>query len=90
MYAVSFIRLDSRPRHEFVEAVLDVPRGAFVPERLRRLAFINCAMLVGLGESTLQPYSAALMADLIAPQPSHLVLEIGLGWATRQPRWRGF
>ena len=63
-----------------VLAVMDkVPRHAFVPPDEVRSAYANRPLPIGHGQTISQPYSVALMTDLINPQSSSVVLEIGTG-----------
>lgn len=70
-------------REAFAPAVLaamrEVPREEFVPADLQRAAFDNGPLPIGHGQTISQPYIVALMTDLLAPQPEHLVLEVGTG-----------
>ena len=56
-----------------------VERHRLVPPEQRPLAYRNHPLPIGLGQTISQPYIVALSADLIAPQPQHVVLEIGTG-----------
>ena len=67
--------LDSRIR----EAMAKVPRHRFVPDTKKGLAYVNHALPIGHQQTISQPYVVALMTDLLAPQPDHIVLEVGTG-----------
>jgi protein-L-isoaspartate(D-aspartate) O-methyltransferase len=56
-----------------------VERHRLVPPEQRALAYRNHPLPIGLGQTISQPYIVALSADLIAPQPGHVVLEVGTG-----------
>ena len=56
-----------------------VPRHEFVPEAERRNAYQNRPLPIGYGQTISQPYIVALMTELLALGPNHLVLEIGTG-----------
>ena len=56
-----------------------VERHRLVPLDQRALAYRNHPLPIGHGQTISQPYIVALSADLIAPQPGHVVLEIGTG-----------
>lgn len=62
-----------------LHALLEVPRDAFVPEGLRASSYINTALPIGHAQTISQPYVVALMTELLALQPTDLVLEIGTG-----------
>ena len=67
--------LDSR----VMDAMARVPRDAFVPQEIRSQAFRNGALPIGHGQTISQPYIVALMTDLLATGPDHVVLEVGTG-----------
>jgi protein-L-isoaspartate(D-aspartate) O-methyltransferase len=56
-----------------------VERHRLVPPEQRSLAYRNHPLPIGQGQTISQPYIVALSADLIAPQPLHVVLEVGTG-----------
>ena len=60
-------------------AMRKVPRHLFVPEGARGQAYEDHPLAIGHGQTISQPYIVALMTDLINPQPSAVVLEIGTG-----------
>jgi len=56
-----------------------VERHRLVPAEQRSLAYRNHPLPIGQGQTISQPYIVALSTDLIAPQPHHVVLEVGTG-----------
>jgi protein-L-isoaspartate(D-aspartate) O-methyltransferase len=56
-----------------------VERHRLVPEEQRRAAYANRPLPIGDGQTISQPYIVALSADLLAPRPEHVVLEVGTG-----------
>jgi protein-L-isoaspartate(D-aspartate) O-methyltransferase len=56
-----------------------VPRHRFVPESLQADAYADGPLPIGAGQTISQPYIVALMTELLAPQPTDRVLEIGTG-----------
>jgi protein-L-isoaspartate(D-aspartate) O-methyltransferase len=56
-----------------------VERHRLVPPEQAALSYRNHPLPIGHGQTISQPYIVALSADLIAPQPGHVVLEIGTG-----------
>jgi protein-L-isoaspartate(D-aspartate) O-methyltransferase len=56
-----------------------VERHRLVPPAQRALAYRNHPLPIGQGQTISQPYIVALSTDLIAPQPQHIVLEVGTG-----------
>jgi protein-L-isoaspartate(D-aspartate) O-methyltransferase len=62
-----------------VEAMGQVPRHLFVPEADRERAYIDAPVPIGQGQTISQPYIVALMTELVRPQSSDRVLEVGTG-----------
>lgn len=60
-------------------AMARVPRHEFVPPGEESYAYVNNALPIGHGQTISQPYIVALMTDLLDPQPTHKVLEVGTG-----------
>ncbi len=60
-------------------AMEKVPRHRFVPASEASAAYENRPLPIGHGQTISQPYIVALMTDLVNPQPSSVVLEIGTG-----------
>jgi len=56
-----------------------VERHRLVPPEQRALAYRNHPLPIGQGQTISQPYIVALSTDLIAPEPQHVVLEVGTG-----------
>jgi protein-L-isoaspartate(D-aspartate) O-methyltransferase len=62
-----------------LRAFLNVPRHKFVDQALRRLAYQDDALPIGLGQTISQPYTVAFQTSRLDPQPGDCVLEIGTG-----------
>jgi protein-L-isoaspartate(D-aspartate) O-methyltransferase len=60
-------------------ALREVPRHCFVPAQLTALAYHDTPLPIGFDKTISQPFVAALMIDLLAPQPDESVLEVGTG-----------
>ena len=60
-------------------ALTEVPRHLFVPSQLTALAYHDTSLPIGFNKTISQPFVAALMIDLLAPQLEKLVLEVGTG-----------
>jgi protein-L-isoaspartate(D-aspartate) O-methyltransferase len=60
-------------------AIAKVPREKFVPSSERALAYLNCPLPIGHGQTISQPFIVAIMTDLLDLQPTDSVLEIGTG-----------
>ena len=61
------------------EALLKVPRHAFVPAQLAIVAYQDTPLPLGFGKTVSQPFIGALMIDLLDIQHGERVLEIGTG-----------
>jgi protein-L-isoaspartate(D-aspartate) O-methyltransferase len=61
------------------KALGTVERHRLVPEAERDLAYRNHPLPIGAGQTISQPYIVALSADLLQPQPDHVVLDVGTG-----------
>ena len=62
-----------------IAAMSAVPRHEFVPAELREAAYRDSPLPIGLEQTISQPYIVALMTELLLPEPSMKVLEIGTG-----------
>ncbi len=60
-------------------AMLKVPRHLFVPAQLAHVAYEDTPLPIGFNKTISQPFIAALMTDLLAPEPHETVLEVGTG-----------
>jgi len=60
-------------------AIGKVERHRLVPQEQLRAAYANRPLPIGNGQTISQPYIVALSADLLAPKPEHVVLEVGTG-----------
>nr|WP_296807707.1 protein-L-isoaspartate(D-aspartate) O-methyltransferase [Thiocapsa sp.] len=72
---LGFARLDPR----VAEAMLRVPRHAFVPSAQRALAYANHPLPIGGGQTISQPYIVAIMSQLLDVGPGDRVFELGTG-----------
>ncbi|MEM7247884.1 MAG: protein-L-isoaspartate(D-aspartate) O-methyltransferase [Acidobacteriota bacterium] len=62
-----------------IEAMLTIPRHAFVDEALSTRAYGPDALPIGQKQTISKPHTVALMSSLLAPTPDDDVLEIGTG-----------
>ncbi len=60
-------------------AMARVPRHIFVPRELAPYAYENTPLPIGFGKTISQPFSVAIMTDLLDPQPDSVVLDVGTG-----------
>ena len=72
--------LDQGSLDERVLAAIDkVPRHEFIPDDQRPYAYENRPLPIGYGQTISQPYIVAIMTDLLKPEKTDRVLEIGTG-----------
>ncbi len=69
----------SQPSAQVLNAMLRVPRHAFVPPDQQVSAYVNRPLAIGHGQTISQPYIVALMTDLLDLRGGETVLEIGTG-----------
>lgn len=62
-----------------IQAMMAVPREAFVTEVYRQLAYDDSALPTDHGQSISQPAVVAMMTEALQVEPDNLVLEIGTG-----------
>jgi protein-L-isoaspartate(D-aspartate) O-methyltransferase len=56
-----------------------VPREAFIPKAVRRFAYEDRPLPIGWGQTISQPYMVGLMTQLLNPEKTGHILEIGTG-----------
>ncbi|MFA4850066.1 MAG: protein-L-isoaspartate(D-aspartate) O-methyltransferase [Methanoregula sp.] len=57
----------------------EIPRHVFIPPPYDQSAYDDNPLPIGNGQTISQPYIVALMTELLRPEPSDNVLEIGTG-----------
>lgn len=74
-------QLEKRGIHNpwVLQAMLDVPRHFFVPDSQHMKAYDDTPLPIGQEQTISQPYIVAAMIEFIEPDPSHRVLEVGVG-----------
>ena len=60
-------------------AMAAVPREEFVLPAYRHLAYRNTPLPIAAGQTISQPLIVALMTELLEPQPTDVILEVGTG-----------
>jgi len=78
------VRPSDVTKFPIIDAMLSVPREAFVPDRLREAAYVGENLDLGNGRVMLEPRTLAKMLDALDIQPGHVALDIacGLGYST--------
>jgi protein-L-isoaspartate(D-aspartate) O-methyltransferase len=64
---------------DVLRAMRSIPRHLFVPEAMQSQAYMDGPLPIGLGQTISQPYIVAVMTELLQPDKSSKVLEIGTG-----------
>ncbi len=62
-----------------LQALGEVRRHEFIPQKLRGEAYVNHPLPIGYGQTISQPYIVALMTELVDLEPNDVVLEVGTG-----------
>jgi protein-L-isoaspartate(D-aspartate) O-methyltransferase len=62
-----------------LQAMLKLPRHAFVPCQTRAHAYDDAPLAIGLGQTISQPYIVGFMTELLEVHSDHRVLEVGTG-----------
>jgi protein-L-isoaspartate(D-aspartate) O-methyltransferase len=66
-------------KESVLDAMLRVPRHLFIPEGLRRDAYVDTPLPIGHGQTISAPHMVAIMCDLLDLKDGQRVLEIGTG-----------
>ena len=73
------VRPSDVTRFDIIDAMLSVPREAYVPNELRSVAYSGEHVPLGGGRVLLDPRVIGKFLDAVAPGPGDLVLDIGTG-----------
>ena len=78
------IRPSDVTKFPIIDAMISVPREAFVPDAKREAAYVGENLDIGGGRVMLEPRTLAKMIDALDIQPGHVVLDVacGLGYST--------
>ena len=78
------VRPSDVTKFPIIDAMLSVPREAFVPSTLREAAYIGENLDIGGGRVLLEPRTLAKMLDVLDIKPTEVILDIapGLGYST--------
>ncbi|WP_333714583.1 protein-L-isoaspartate O-methyltransferase family protein [Yoonia sp.] len=78
------VRPSDVTKFPIIDAMLEVPRETYVPDRLREAAYIGENLAIDSSRVMLEPRTLAKMLDALDIQPSHVALDIacGLGYST--------
>lgn len=73
------VRPSDVTKFPIIDAMLSVPREAYVPQRLREAAYVGENMDLGHGRTMLEPRTFAKMLDALDIQASDVALDLGCG-----------
>ncbi len=73
------VRPSDVTKFPIIDAMLQVPRETFVPDRLREAAYIGENLDIASDRVMLEPRTLAKMLDALDIQPEHVALDIGCG-----------
>lgn len=73
------VRPSDVTKFPIIDAMLAIPREAFVPDALREAAYVGENLDLGGGRVLLESRTLAKMLDALDIQPDQLVLDIGCG-----------
>jgi len=62
-----------------LDAMLKVPRHKFIPEGYKRFSYNDSPVPIGYDQTISQPYIVAYMTEILNPDSSQKILEIGTG-----------
>lgn len=73
------IRPNKVTDHRLVDAMLDLPREAFVPKAARGIAYVDEDIAIGNGRALMEPMVFARMIQEVGVTDTDVVLDIGCG-----------
>jgi protein-L-isoaspartate(D-aspartate) O-methyltransferase len=73
------VRPSDVTKFPIIEAMLAIPREAYVPDALREAAYVGENLEIAPGRVLLEPRTLAKMLDALDIQPGDLVLDVGAG-----------
>lgn len=78
------VRPSDVTKFPIIDAMLAIPREAFVPDTLREAAYVGENLDIGAGRVMLEPRTLAKMLDALDVKPSYVALDVacGLGYST--------
>ena len=73
------VRPSDVTKFPIIEAMLAIPREAYVPAAAREAAYMGENLAIGAGRVMLEPRTLAKMLDILDIQPTDVVLDLGCG-----------
>ena len=74
------VRPSDVTKFPIIDALLGVPREAYVPSELREAAYVGENLELGNGRVVLEPRTLAKMLDALDIQPDELALDVGAAY----------
>lgn len=62
-----------------IDAFRKVPREDFIPENMKKYAYVNEPLPIGEGQTISQPLTVAFMTEYLDAKPGNKILEVGAG-----------
>lgn len=62
-----------------IDAFMHIDRADFVPEEMKKYAYVNEPLPIGFGQTISQPLTVAFMLELLSPKQGEIILDIGVG-----------
>lgn len=82
---VQYLKSSGVLRDKSIEkAFLKIDRADFVPEEMKRSAYLDTALPIGEGQTISQPWVVAFMLEQLKPKTGDKILDVGAGsgWQT--------
>ena len=78
------VRPSDVTKFPIIDAMLDIPREAFMPDAMREAAYVGENLTLPDGRTMLDPRTLAKMLDALEIEPEHVLLDVacGLGYST--------
>ena len=73
------VRPSDVTKFPIIDAMLAIPREAYVPDNKREAAYIGENLTLDEGRVLLEPRTLAKMLEVLDVQPSHVALDVGCG-----------
>lgn len=73
------VRPSDVTKFPIIDAMLSVPREAYVPADLREAAYMGGNVEIGAGRVVLEPRTLAKLLDALDIQPTEVVMDLGCG-----------
>ena len=65
--------------HRVLHSIRNTLRHEFMPEQMRKQAYLDMAVPIGDSQTISSPFTVALMTETLRPRETDRVLEVGTG-----------